>query len=183
MIFQDLRSLLAEGRRFDIDDAVRIIINCCGELAHELPRGPITPARILLSNDGDVRIADFKADFNLIKRYTAPEILESARSGKTSTQMRAYLTGARPTDGWIEVDVRPAVVFALGCILWEMVAGAQLFDDDKAVMGRLPPLPDAPSALQAIVWTALATRVERRYKTPTEFGDALAGYLAARTVN
>jgi eukaryotic-like serine/threonine-protein kinase len=192
---RDLRSRVEGGRRLEIDDAIDIIIGCCRALPDADPRGVISPKRILISDDGDVAIGDAEASPEMLG-YVAPELvsasMHSARPAQPtpspSSAPRSRVFVARPTPEGLAAASDPrAAVFALGAILWEMLAGRPLFKGDTdyhtmqlAGAAHVPPLPEAPPELEAIARKALAKRVEDRYQTAGQLADALAGYLVLR---
>ncbi len=75
-------------------------------------------------------------------------------------------------------------IYALGCILFEMVTGQVLFGGDSAPVVMMahfspPPLPQSwpdgvPPGLTDVLQTALAQQPDDRYATATEMVDALA---------
>jgi serine/threonine-protein kinase len=83
---------------------------------------------------------------------------------------------------------RRSDVFALGCVLHEMLAGERLFTGptELAVMERVraadvrPPSsrnPAVPRALDAVVLRALAREPEGRYAWASELRDALLPFM------
>jgi serine/threonine-protein kinase len=186
---RDLQSLLSQGR-LEIDPAIRIVIGCCRALAGAEPRG-LSPTSILISADLDVTIGDYDVTQNDIG-YTSPELANASRSAQV---VESHFDGdrawgvVRPTPG-LEIDRARAAVFALGAILWEMLAGRPLFRGatdyqtlELVRVARIPPLPGTPPELEAIVRKALAKNVEDRYQTPDQLGDALGGLLASRALD
>ena len=161
--YQNLAMLLTEGRRFNVDASVRIIVGCCKALVPGVDLNLITPKRIYLSEDGGVQISPRGVvDLHMLFRYTPPELL---------------------ADFDLNNDSPTGSVFSLGCVLWELIAGTALFGEEAVLTGDVPRLPEAPPELEAILRKALARRVDVRYQTPGELGDALAAYLAANTPN
>jgi len=155
----------------------------------------LSPVRLLVSNDQSVTIGAFDiglGDFG----YCAPELTRLAdnvpsESVTTTTEMQssgAVATGSvarRPDAMTMLAALAPrADVFALGCILWELLAGRPLFKGESdyetlqlAKSATVRCLPQAPPELDAIVRKALAIDVANRYQTARQFGDALADYL------
>jgi serine/threonine protein kinase len=89
-------------------------------------------------------------------------------------------------------DIR-ADVYTLGCVLYHALAGRPPYDDPTPVGQMIrhatePPLPlresapEVPEPLERIVLRMMARSPERRYATPDEAAEALAGYLAGNTV-
>ncbi|MCA9580320.1 MAG: serine/threonine protein kinase [Myxococcales bacterium] len=178
-----------EGRHFPLKAGVYICMEACRGLnyAHEtvdddnrplhIVHRDVSPPNILLSRRGEVKLTDFglaKATTQLEK--TDPGVVK----GKFSYLSPEAALGQ-------EVDARTDV-FALGVVLWEMLAGRRLFlgESDyetvklvqKAVVPSLQGLhPEVDSDLDAVVQKALTRDPNDRYRSAAEFGDALAGYL------
>ena len=87
----------------------------------------------------------------------------------------------------LEVDAR-ADIFAVGIMLWEMLAGKRLFFGEtdyatvklvqKANIPRLSPLNrEVDEAFEEVLLKALTRDPSDRYQSAREFGDALADYL------
>jgi serine/threonine-protein kinase len=86
-----------------------------------------------------------------------------------------------------------ADVFAVGAILFELLAGRILFLDETDYQtveqvreAFVPPLtnlnPEVNSDLEAIVRTALAKNPKERYETVEQLGGALGAYLSRRGI-
>jgi len=91
-----------------------------------------------------------------------------------------------------EVDAR-ADIFALGVVLWEMIAGRRLFygeTDYKTIKlvqnANVPRLhhfhPDVDEKLERILDRALARDPNQRYQTAAEFGNDLTQYIFDRNM-
>ncbi|NLY95464.1 MAG: serine/threonine protein kinase [Myxococcales bacterium] len=177
------------NRPFPVKEAIFIAMEACRGLsyAHELVddegntspviHRDISPPNILISKRGEVKVTDFglaKATTQISK--TDPGVVK----GKFS-----YLSPEAASG--LEVDVRTDI-FAMGIVLWEMIAGRRLFlgDNDyqtvklvqQANVPRLSRLhPDVDAELESILDRALARDPAQRFQSAREFGDALAGYL------
>ena len=189
----DLRALLDHqkkvGRPMTVEVAAFMAAKMCQGLAyaHELATGDgkplqivhrdITPANVLITRYGEVKIVDFglakassqlaESDAGIIKGkfgYLAPEtVLEQG------------------------VDQR-VDIFALGIILWEMLAGRRLFLGDSdyitvrlvrdAVVPSLQQInSEVPRELEQIIRRALARDPAARYLTARELGHDLTRFL------
>jgi serine/threonine protein kinase len=189
----DLKQILEYQRglpfHMPVEVAAFIATKICQGLsyAHELsaPDGrplnivhrDITPANILITRHGEVKIVDFglakassqlaDSDAGVIKGkfgYLAPETVQG-----------------QPVDHRVDV-------FSVGIILWEMLAGRRLFlgeTDYDTVMqvqaAEVPPLADinpaVPPDLEAVVRGGLARDPEERYQTARDFGRDLTRFL------
>jgi serine/threonine-protein kinase len=184
-----MESLRKQGRRFPVKEAVYICMEACRGLsyAHELedddgrPLGivhrDISPPNIMITKRGEVKVMDFglaKAATQLEK--TDPGVVK----GKFSYLSPEAALGQ-------DVDARTDV-FAMGIVLWEMIAGRRLFlgeTDYQTVKlvqaAQVPSLmrinPEVDAALEQVIGKALARDVRQRFQSARELGDALAGYL------
>ncbi len=176
------------GRTAPVEAAVYVATRICQGLAyaHDLKidgkplaiiHRDITPANVLITRYGEVKIVDFglakassqlaASDAGVIKGkfgYLAPETVME-----------------KPVDQRVDV-------FAVGIILWEMLAGQRLFQGESdfqtvrkvrdAVIPSLPQLNrDVPAELDEIVRHALAKDPESRYRTAQELGRDLTRFL------
>lgn len=193
----DLKKVIESSRKrnqdFPLKEAIYIAIEACGGLSHahnlvdeqgrpcNIVHRDISPPNILLSRDGEVKVTDFglaKATTQISK--TDPGMVK----GKFSYLSPEAALGE-------EVDAR-ADVFALGVVLWEMIAGRRLFYGDtdyqtvklvqQANVPRLSKLRphDVTDELDAILERALARDPAKRYQTAAEFGNELTQYIFNR---
>lgn len=139
----------------------------------------ISPQNIIISYDGAVKLIDF----GIAKAVTN---VESTRSGVIKGKP-SYLSPEQ-----ISGDVLDgrSDVFALGIVLWELLAGRKLFtgDNDYAVLKLIescgtsvksPSLynPDVPKDLDAIVMKCLQKNRDNRYSSADEMQRALHRFL------
>lgn len=177
------------GRRIPVKESVYICMETCRGLsyAHEIVdddgedlhivHRDISPPNILLSKRGEIKVTDF----GLAKATTQ---LEKTDPGVVKGKFSYLAPEAAMGEG---VDAR-ADIFALGIVLWEMIAGRRLFlgeTDYQTVklvqQANVPSLtrlnPDVDADLDAVIMKALTRDPRDRYQSAREFGDALAGYL------
>lgn len=192
----DLKKVIESSRKrnekFPLKEAIYIAIEACSGLSHahnlvdehgkpcNIVHRDISPPNILLSRDGEVKVTDFglaKATTQISK--TDPGMVK----GKFSYLSPEAALGE-------EVDAR-ADIFALGVVLWEMIAGRRLFYGDtdyqtvKLVQqANIPRLshfhPDVTDELEAILDRALARDPAKRYQTAAEFSNELTQYIFSR---
>ena len=150
-----------------------------GELLHIVHRD-ISPPNLLISKRGEVKVTDF----GLAKATTQ---LERTDPGVVKGKF-SYLSPEAALGQ--PVDAR-ADVFAVGILIWEMLAGRRLFlgESDYATVkmvqeAAIPPLSKINSLvdedLEALVNKALARDRELRHQSARELGDAIAGYLFSK---
>jgi len=182
--------LVEQGRAVPLEAAVYIASKICEGLAyaHELTgldghplhavHRDMSPPNVLISKYGEVKIVDF----GLAKASTQ---LEKSEAGIIKGKF-SYLS-PEAANG-LEVDAR-ADIFAVGVILWEMLAGRKLFQGkndfetvklvqvaDAPPVGQINPDASMPE-LQRILDRALAPERDARYPTAREFGRDLTQLL------
>jgi serine/threonine-protein kinase len=137
----------------------------------------VSPQNVFVTYDGQVKLVDFGVAKTLSASHqTRP----GAIKGKLAYMAPEQLQRAT-------VD-RRADLFAVGVMLWEMLAGRRLWHGmtELDIVGHLaagrplPPLPfeaTLPPALDAICARALAVDPEQRYQTAAAFEMDIAGVL------
>ncbi len=188
-----IQTTFQRNLRFDIGHAVYIMIEACKGLhyAHHLEspetneplhivHRDISPPNILLSRMGEVKLVDF----GLAK---ANSQIEKTDQGVVKGKF-SYLSPEAARG--VPVDPR-ADIFAIGIILWEMLAAKRLFYGDtdyqtveQVRQARVPSLsalnPQVEPELDAIVRKALARDPADRYDSAASLGDALSQFLFSR---
>ena len=169
---------------FAPDEVVRIGRAVADALAFAHEKGvvhrDIKPDNILLEDDR-VLVADFgvaRAVSEVHEKLTATGMVVGTPTYMSPEQA----SGDREIDGRSDV-------FALGCVLYELLAGEAPFDGptpQAALMRRftgpprsLRPFIDVPEALEATVLKSLARDPKDRHQTAAAFSEALAGRTPA----
>src|SRR5262249_47572226 len=124
----------------------------------------LKPANVLIDNQGQVRITDFgiaitrtHADRHRLTgtpAYMAPEQLESGTALSERTD-----------------------IYALGLVLYELLAGRPVFSRTEAPNVPTPPstlVPNVHPALERVIMRALSTDPEGRPGSAMEMADGLA---------
>jgi tRNA A-37 threonylcarbamoyl transferase component Bud32 len=174
-----------------IDRALAIAQRLCWGLdaAHTagVVHRDLKPANVLLAPDAEHGEAPKLIDFGLAKLAAAAGDSQLTRTGQiigTPAYMSPEQIKGEKIDG-------RADVYSLGCVLFEMLTGRTPFAsgaDDVQILYRqmheaAPPLakflPDAPSALDALVDKALQKEPERRFPSVQAMAAAL-GEIAAK---
>jgi serine/threonine-protein kinase len=141
-----------------------------GEPLHIVHRD-VSPQNILVGVDGLARVVDF----GIAK---AAGRIHTTREG----QLKGKLAYMPPEQIRGRVS-RSSDVYAAAVVLWEALAGRQLFDGDEATVladvlnGRIDPpgkhATDLPVAVDALTLRALERDPERRFATAREMARAL----------
>jgi serine/threonine protein kinase/tetratricopeptide (TPR) repeat protein len=177
---ESLRDRLRREPQLPIDEALLIAKETAQALDHAHRHGvvhrDIKPENILLTREGDVLVADFG-----IARAVGAE------SGLTETGLAvgtpAYMSPEQAA-GEREVDAR-ADIYALGCVVYEMLAGEPPFTGPTAqvITARRMSEParplrktreTVPESVERAVAKALARVPADRYATAADFARALA---------
>ncbi len=182
-------TLKNSSRSFPMEEAAFIAVELCKGLqyAHGLVddqggtlgivHRDMSPPNVLITKHGEVKIVDF----GLAKANTQ---LEKSEPGMIKGKF-SYL--APEAAKGQEVDAR-ADIFAIGIMLWELLAGRRLFmgktDLETVQMVQraiIPPITrlrsDVPPELEPILARALAAEPSQRYSTARELGADLNAFL------
>ena len=179
---ESLQERIDREKQLGVDDAVAITQKVAGALeyahSHGVVHRDIKPGNILLSEQGEPLIADFGIAL-AVAQAGGGRITETGLSLGTPHYMSPeQATGDR------DVDPR-SDVYALGCVLYEMLAGQPPFSATtaQAVLVKILTA-DAPSitserrTVPPNVGAALAQALEKlpadRFTSAAEFGAALA---------
>jgi len=170
--------LRREGQ-LPIGDSVRLIGEVATALAYAHTEGvihrDIKPSNVLLS-DGHALVADFG-----IARALDGAASERITDSGIALGTAHYMSPEQASGG--AVDAR-SDIYALGCLLYEMLGGAPPFTGPTArsIMARhaVDPMPSlrtlrgtVPAALEDVVRKALSKAPADRYATPIEFKTAV----------
>jgi protein kinase-like protein len=177
---ESLRDRLAREHQLPLDDAMGIVQQVTDALdyahRHGVVHRDIKPGNILLLEG-----RAFVADFGIARAVLEAGTDDVTRSG-LAVGTPAYMSPEQAS-GESHVDAR-ADIYALGCVLYEMLGGDPPFTgrSAQAVLARHlhdpPPSlrvvrPLTPPALEAVIERALAKIPADRFGTAAEFGRAL----------
>jgi serine/threonine-protein kinase len=176
-----LRSYLSRhGGRLPVDEAIEIAIQLADTLQYVHAQGVVhrdlKPENVLIDDSGHVTLTDFGIALRLASRRLTFSHLSNA-VGTPDYMAPEQVRGER---GDARTDV-----YALGCVLFELLAGQVPYPaeaDRLAAMQRKveidPPLvrqlrPDVPPAIEAEVYRALRRRPSERYQSMAELAHDL----------
>ncbi|HEX8111550.1 MAG TPA: protein kinase, partial [Kofleriaceae bacterium] len=183
-----LRELFGSPRSRGFAPAIwlRVIADALAGLAHVhglrdydgTPLGvihrDISPHNILVSYDGVTKVVDFGTALARHGRGGEPGVL----AGKLAYMAPEQMVG--------RIDPR-SDLFAMGVVLWEMLAGRRLFDGDQGqVLGEVVHapiprlagvLPDVDPELDALVARAVEKDPSARYQSAHEMRQAIERHL------
>ena len=174
-------------QQYPPDEALRIVTAAASALGYAHEQGvvhrDIKPDNILLSGD-QVLVADFgvaRAVSEVAQKLTATGMLVGTPTYMSPEQA----TGDKVLDGRSDI-------FALGCVLYEMLAGEPPFkgpNPQATLMRRfmgpprpLRPMVTIPEHVEAAIIRSLAKEPQDRFATAGEFAEALAGRAPAAPV-
>jgi hypothetical protein len=180
---ESLRDRLTREKQLPVDEAVRIAAEVAGALdyahRHGVVHRDIKPENILL-HEGRALVADFGIALAVSRSEGATRMTETGMSLGTPHYMS-------PEQAMGEKEITPkADVYALGCVLYEMLAGEPPFTGPtaQAVVARV--MTEQPRSLtlqrrtvaahvEAAVLCALEKLPADRFATAAQFAEALAG--------
>ena len=179
---ESLRDRIRREKQLPVDEAVRITREVADALdyahRHHVVHRDIKPENILL-HDGRALVADFGIALAVSRSDGGTRMTETGMSLGTPHYMA-------PEQAMGEREITPkADVYALGCVLYEMLTGEPPFTGPtaQAIIARV--MTEEPRSLtlqrktipphvEAAVVTALAKLPADRFQTAAQFGEALS---------
>jgi len=176
---RNLGEVLREGGALPPGRSVAIARQICAGLAHAHARGvvhrDIKPGNIIVDAEERVKVTDF----GIAQPPQEDSPLSGAVGGTPGYMAPEQLRAGR-------VDGR-ADIFAVGCVLYEMLTGCRPFEGvtNEKTLAALQPEPsrvrgDLPRALDHLVTRAMRKSPDERYGSITELQKELAGYEESR---
>ena len=183
---EELKAILASGRRFEVIEVFEIMKQLLTALDYSHKQGvvhrDIKPANLMIILPGPkVKVMDFG-----IARIASSSLTQVGTVVGTPTHMAPEQLMGIPADGRVDL-------WACGVILYELLTGVSPFlaETPAAVMHKvLQGQPAAPSALKpglpagfdAVVSRALAKKPDERFQTAREFQAAMLMALQGKNV-
>jgi serine/threonine-protein kinase len=184
-----IQGLGERRQRLSVEQAVYIGLEVCKGLSHahykkdqkenplSIVHRDISPPNVLMSREGEVKITDF----GLAKAKSQAEITDpGVVKGKFGYLSPEAASGE-------DVDPRTDL-FAVGILMWEMLAGRRLFlgESDYETLklvrdANIPPLKkygrEVPAPLERIIRRSLAKDPAERHQTAEDLGRELAEFM------
>ncbi len=180
---QSLATLLEREGPLPVEQAVRIGCEVAGALEtahrHGVIHRDIKPSNVLLS-EGHAVVADFGIAAALDEAKLGRLTRTGISLGSPIYMSPEQASGERDLDGRTDV-------YALGCMLYEMLGGEAPFGGSlesvvsRKLLGEIPPLKelrrDVPPGVEKAISKALARERDKRFATAAEFREALLAAL------
>ena len=142
----------------------------------------ISPPNILLSKAGEVKLTDF----GLAKAATQADLTDPGIVKGKFAYLCPEAVNGKPVD-------HRADIFAMGIVLWEMLANHRLFlgaDEQETIelvrnakyVSLRPYNPEVDDQLESILKKALAKDPRKRFATAKQFGDAISDFLFKHSI-
>lgn len=175
----NVHALLERYHRFEVADAVRIVLDVAHGLAYAHAQAiihrDIKPGNILLTASGQAKLSDL----GLAKKVDEVSHLTSHRQGVGTPYYVPYEQALNAK----RADAR-SDIYALGATLYHLLTGTVPFPGDSSIevvqrkeTGIYTPArvlnPEVPAELETILARMLARRPEDRYQSAADLGLAL----------
>src|SRR5436305_1133281 len=179
-----VRQLLEPDQRLSVVDAARIARQVAGALAYAHGRGivhrDVKPDNVLLDGSGHALVTDFGIAKAAQEASVSQLTTEGMVVGTPHYMSPEQATGER-------VDGR-SDIYALGVVLYQMLAGTPPFEGESAQsilmkQATATPMPirelrgDVPAGLAGVIGRMLAKDPADRYQTAEELSQALIAAL------
>ena len=176
-----LKSLLDKQERFALADTLRVMDDLLAGLQFSHERGvvhrDIKPANVMLTSEGQAKIADFG-----IARIESSSMTQAG----TLLGTPAYMS---PEQFMGQVVDARSDIYSSGVLLYQLLTGERPFEGGmSAIMHKAlntePPWPSqlsvtAPPAFDAVVKRAMAKRPEERFPSAKAFAEAVRAAMSA----
>ena len=179
-----VKSLLDKQERFALNDTLRIMTDLLTGLQFSHARGvvhrDIKPANIMLTSEGQAKIADFG-----IARIESSSMTQAG----TVLGTPAYMS---PEQFMGQVVDARTDLYSSGVLLYQLLTGERPFEGGmSAIMHKAlntdPPLPSqisvtCPPGFDGVVRKAMAKRPEDRFQSAAEFLEALRATASGKAI-
>lgn len=177
-----LKHVVDRNERFELAEVVRIMEALMAGLQFSHDRGvvhrDIKPANLMLTKDGEVKIADFG-----IARIESSSMTQAGTMLGTPSYMSPEQFMGQTVDERTDL-------YSSGVLLYQLLTGEKPFEGGlTAIMHKVlntePPVPSAlsvtvPQSFDAVVRKAMAKRPDDRFATAREFAQAVREAFIAK---
>jgi serine/threonine-protein kinase len=185
---ETLRDKLQREKHIGIDEAIQITCEVAEALAHahgqSVIHRDVKPDNILLHN-GHALVADF--GIARLAEDGTEKLTKTGMAVGTAAYMSPEQAAGEPTDGRSDI-------YALGCVLYEMLAGQPPFmgANAMAIMAQhnLATIPEVrvirtsvPEELEQVIRRAMEKTPADRFQTMEEFKQAVLGEIPATSLS
>jgi len=183
---QELKKLLATGKRFELIEIFELMKQLLGALDYSHKAGvvhrDIKPANLIVLPGPKLKVMDFG-----IARLESSNLTQTGTAIGTPTHMSPEQLMGHTADGRSDL-------WGCGVILYELLTGVSPFlaETPAVVMQKVlqsePPKPTSinaalPPTFDAVVARALAKKAPDRFQTAREFQAAMLAALQGKTMN
>jgi eukaryotic-like serine/threonine-protein kinase len=178
----DLSQYVKSDALLPPSDILQIGFKCCGALDYAyreqgIVHRDIKPANIMVTKDGDVKIADFGAAF-----------LRKSKTSQTTALGSPFYMAPEQIEGR-DLNFH-SDMYSLGVVLYELLTGKRPFQASsiealvQQILMEEPPAPSKlrkglPPIVDNVVLRAMKKRPEQRYATWAQFSVELSKAVAA----
>jgi serine/threonine protein kinase len=169
---QDLRDILTNKGRLELDEAEGIFVDVCDALdyahcsAYKLIHRDLKPQNVFVCDDGTSKVMDFGIA-KILDKETMDQISSLTRSGQSLGTLEYMAPEQRK--GLDTMDAR-ADIYSLGLILYEMLTGelpVGAYEKPSEISGL-----EVPDAIDTVIDQCMAQRVEKRFTSVVEMKNA-----------
>jgi hypothetical protein len=178
----DLSQFVRPEKLLPVADVLQIAFKCCGALDYAyreqgIVHRDIKPANIMVTKDGDVKIADFGAAF-----------LRKSKTSQTTAMGSPFYMAPEQIEGR-DLNFH-SDMYSLGVVLYELLTGKRPFQASsiealvQQILMEEPPAPSKlrkgiPPIVDNVVMRAMKKRPEQRFATWAQFSVELSKAVAA----
>jgi serine/threonine-protein kinase len=181
----DLKTLVRKRGRFNVEEAIPLIVQACAGLGYAHRAGlvhcDVKPHNMLVTPDQRLKVADFGI----------ARALSTILPGERSDVVWGSPQYFSPEQASGEAPSPASDVYSLGVVLYEMLSGtlpftASTIDELARLHIEAEPIPireyvpDIPSALESILQKVLSKEPSARYRTADQLGRVLLRFGSQR---